>query len=221
MALNLNKDDAANSKASTEKKGLNLSKSGDSVKIKPDLKKDEVLSTDSNSSISSEADVKKKSPVIFILAIVVLIGFGIFWLTNNDGTKSGTPVTAENPSSTQENETVPITTSDPQDSTAISELENETATNNEQAVVTNTNNDDQQESNGNTNNSNSNNSSSTSEINTTRPESPSARLNGTIEEKAKQVISGTFGNGVERKRALGSEYVEIQAKVNEIYKSQK
>jgi len=220
MVLNLNKGDEANSKASTEKKGLNLSKSGDSGIIKPGLTKDEVLSTDSNSSISSEADVKKKSPVILILAIVVLIGFGIFWLTKNDGTNSGTAVTAENPSSTQEDETAPTTTA-PQDSTAISELENETAINKEQALVTNANNDDQEESNGNTNNSNSNSSSSTSEINTTRPESPSARLSGTIEEKAKQVISGTFGNGVERKRALGSEYDAIQAKVNEIYKSQK
>lgn len=39
---------------------------------------------------------------------------------------------------------------------------------------------------------------------------------GTIEEKAKQVIRGDFGNGIERKNALGSDYKEIQKKVNEM-----
>ena len=40
---------------------------------------------------------------------------------------------------------------------------------------------------------------------------------GTIEEKARQVIRGDFGNGMDRKNALGSEYNVIQSKVNEIY----
>jgi hypothetical protein len=38
---------------------------------------------------------------------------------------------------------------------------------------------------------------------------------GTLEEKAKSVIRGDFGNGAERKRALGSEYDVIQKRVNE------
>lgn len=41
--------------------------------------------------------------------------------------------------------------------------------------------------------------------------------NGSIEEKARQVIRGDFGNGLDRKNALGSEYNAIQSKVNEIY----
>lgn len=40
---------------------------------------------------------------------------------------------------------------------------------------------------------------------------------GTIEEKAKLVIRGDFGNGEERKMKLGSEYSAIQNKVNEMY----
>jgi hypothetical protein len=44
---------------------------------------------------------------------------------------------------------------------------------------------------------------------------------GTIEEKAKQVIRGDFGNGIERKNALGSEYKEIQKKVNEMLRAVK
>jgi hypothetical protein len=42
---------------------------------------------------------------------------------------------------------------------------------------------------------------------------------GTLEEKARQVIQGKFGNGSNRKRVLGNDYAEIQARVNEIYRS--
>jgi hypothetical protein len=42
---------------------------------------------------------------------------------------------------------------------------------------------------------------------------------GTIEEKANQVISGDFGNGANRKRALGKDYAKIQAKINEMYRA--
>jgi hypothetical protein len=38
----------------------------------------------------------------------------------------------------------------------------------------------------------------------------------TLEEKARLVIQGRFGVGLERKRLLGSEYAVIQARVNEI-----
>lgn len=39
----------------------------------------------------------------------------------------------------------------------------------------------------------------------------------TLEEKANLVIRGDFGNGEERKKKLGAQYKEIQAKVNEMY----
>lgn len=44
------------------------------------------------------------------------------------------------------------------------------------------------------------------------------KLEGTLEEKAKRVIRGEFGNGQERKNLLGSSYEEIQSKVNEMYR---
>jgi hypothetical protein len=44
---------------------------------------------------------------------------------------------------------------------------------------------------------------------------------GTIEEKAKQVLDGVFGNGEDRKNALGAEYQAIQAKVNEMYRNKR
>lgn len=46
---------------------------------------------------------------------------------------------------------------------------------------------------------------------------PSINLIDNVEKKAREVIKGTYGNGAERKNSLGSQYVSIQAKVNEIY----
>lgn len=42
---------------------------------------------------------------------------------------------------------------------------------------------------------------------------------GTLEQEAKYVIRGNYGNGADRKRALGSEYDAIQSKVNEMYRN--
>lgn len=43
-------------------------------------------------------------------------------------------------------------------------------------------------------------------------------LSSDLEENAKAVIRGDFGNGQERKEALGNSYTEIQNRVNEIYR---
>ena len=53
-----------------------------------------------------------------------------------------------------------------------------------------------------------------------RSETPhaSGQLSGDLETDAKSVIRGDFGNGAERKAALGERYGEIQRRVNEIYR---
>ena len=43
-------------------------------------------------------------------------------------------------------------------------------------------------------------------------------MSGNVEENARRVIRGDFGNGQERKDKLGSAYAEIQSKVNEMYR---
>lgn len=54
---------------------------------------------------------------------------------------------------------------------------------------------------------------------TTKPSpSTSAPVSGDVEENARRVIRGDFGNGQERKDKLGSSYSEIQGKVNEMYR---
>lgn len=45
-----------------------------------------------------------------------------------------------------------------------------------------------------------------------------ASAKGNVEENARRVIRGEFGNGQERKDKLGSSYSEIQGKVNEMYR---
>ena len=42
------------------------------------------------------------------------------------------------------------------------------------------------------------------------------KVNKSVEELAKEVIVGKYGNGEERKKALGDRYAEVQARVNEI-----
>lgn len=42
---------------------------------------------------------------------------------------------------------------------------------------------------------------------------------GSVEDKAKQVIRGIYGNGPVRKQKLGNDYAEIQGKVNEMYRN--
>lgn len=43
----------------------------------------------------------------------------------------------------------------------------------------------------------------------------------TVDELVQEVLDGKYGDGIERKNALGNRYDEVQAKVNEIYASNK
>lgn len=52
---------------------------------------------------------------------------------------------------------------------------------------------------------------------TTTPKVP-ATINGDVEENARRVIRGDFGNGQTRKDKLGASYSEIQGRVNEMYR---
>lgn len=42
---------------------------------------------------------------------------------------------------------------------------------------------------------------------------------GSVEDEARQVIRGVYGNGSVRKQKLGSRYAEIQSKVNDMYRN--
>lgn len=55
-----------------------------------------------------------------------------------------------------------------------------------------------------------------------QPSTPSSDINNkSVDELAKEVINGKYGNGDARKSALGSRYSEVQSKVNEILNGNK
>ena len=59
----------------------------------------------------------------------------------------------------------------------------------------------------------------TKTVQPTTPAVQPATLSGTLEEKAREVIRGNYGNGEVRKQKLGDQYAEIQGKVNEMYRN--
>jgi len=216
MALNLNKGNEGNSGPTSGKKGLNLSKSEDSAKVDLNLSKDKIVKDDSTILHSEQNEERKKSPILYILIAVVVLGIGGYWLMNKN-------------TNSQEVSVAPIdnaaadTAIAKQDEQTQSQVDaNNNPVTNEQPVSATNPNEVQK-----TSKSNSNNAKAVSPNSETKSQnSPNAgassesvsQLQGSIEQKARQVINGEFGNGSDRKVALGDEYASIQAKVNEIYR---
>jgi hypothetical protein len=174
--LNLNKDNDEKSNPTPEKKGLNLDKTSDSNKVSLNLTKASDAPAGSPSSSDNKTAVKKKSPMLYILVSVALLGIGVYWFINSTTPPPLPPrpaPTVDKPA--VDNDETPLDETPP-DETPVDETPVD------------------------------------------EPPTVTAPV-GTIEEKAKQVISGDFGNGANRKRALGKDYAEIQAKINEIYRA--
>lgn len=230
MALNLNKGGQENSKPSSEKKGLNLSKSTDSEKTSLNLSKEEKdpKKTTTVKSGAIEPIPNKNNSVIFIFLAVIIVGIGLFWFlnkgtttqaetfkTNDDNKVSSAPaqgkeaVTSDNSANNQGKD------NSVKNSTATN-FDNSVSSSSESVVSASSNNVNESNNLENSNNTSSKNQSTTS------TSAPSALIpvRG-IDEKVKQVIRGDFGNGLERKRALGDDYSIIQEKVNEFYKTKK
>lgn len=212
MALNLNKGDEQSSKPSIEKKGLNLSKSADTSKVKQNLSKDNPLPTDRSQSSNPKQRESKRIPSLTIIFAVFIIGLGVFWYMNNNEITNVAQSDLGNSSAVvNEDAVTPASLSEDQQALepaeAIDKSSDET---NEQLTKSNGNNV-QETTSENAYNSN------TSQANRIASTTSSSQLQGTIEEKARQVISGAFGNGADRKKSLGDEYAAIQAKVNELY----
>jgi hypothetical protein len=228
MALNLNKGGEENSKPSNEKKGLNLSKSGDTQKTGLNLGKEDTVAKEANSAISevNESSPKKKNPVIFILLAVVVVGVGIFLFLNKDAAspEQKSTINSDNAVSTSSDQTEP--TASPENTLNNQEQEKSvnpsTAASSDSSVSSSPESNVSASSNNVTksNNVESSNSTPSKNQSATSTSAPSAITPvGSIDEKVNQVLRGKFGNGLERKRALGDEYAIIQAKVNELYRN--
>ncbi|MCF8451792.1 MAG: hypothetical protein K9G42_01240 [Pedobacter sp.] len=228
MALNLNKGGEENSKPSTEKKSINLSKSGDTQKAGLNLGKEDTVAKELNSAVSevNESSPKKKNPVIFILLAVVVVGVGIFLFLNKDATspEQKSTINSDNVVSTSSDQTEPSASPE---NTPNNE-EQEKSVNSSTAVSSDSSVSSSPESNVSASSNNvtksnypeSSNSTPSKNQSATSTSAPSAITPvGSIDEKVNQVLRGNFGNGLERKRALGDEYAIIQAKVNELYRN--
>ena len=198
---NLSKEQTSNP---SEKKGINLSKSPDSSESGLNLTKDKEVS--SNSNISNETKktepLKKKSPILILVTLAVLILGGIFWFINNTNKKQ-----AETVIKTE----VPVTLPAESDSTdgQSAEITNTLTENNLQSSEASSTPTETAESlsvSANSNNINSNrmDSPAKNQLSTTN-EASNMMPSGSIEEKARQVINGVFGNGLDRKNSLGDE----------------
>jgi hypothetical protein len=227
MALNLNKGGEENSKPSTEKKGLNLSKSGDTAKTGLNLSKEKTVAKEATSAKSgaNEPGPKKKNPVMFIFLAVLIVGGGLFWFLNKGNTtpeqtsnKNGDNTVTSAPAQIEETVSTDNTTNNQGQDNSVNPS---TAASSDNSVSNSPENDASASSNNVTNSNNAESSNSTPSKNqsSSSNSAPSAITPaGSIDEKVNQVLRGDFGNGLERKQALGEEYAVIQAKVNEILK---
>ncbi len=218
MALNLNKSGDDNSKPTSDKKGLNLSKTGDDSKVKLDLSKDKNIEATTSHVTSDPAD-KKGSSKGLVIAAVLVVALGAFWFFNRDttngvdGEPSTTSVVSSEDSTAVEDG---ATTATPIDS--INNVPGETVSGMDNGEAT----DPSVSSKG----SEVSSTPANSEVVAGKPTSGGRVTDlpvdeGSVEDKARQVIDGVYGNGKDRKRALGDEYLTIQARVNEIYRAGK
>jgi hypothetical protein len=215
MALNLNKSGDDNSKPNLEKKGLNLKKTGDDSKVKLDLSKDKNNETTTSQVTSDTAD-KKGSSKGLVIAAVLAVALGAFWFFNRDTTnivdgEPGTTTVVSPDDSTAVEDGA--TTAKPIDS--INDVPGETVSNTDNGKAT-----DPSVS---SKSSDVSSTPATSEVVSGKPTSggkvsDSPVKEGSVEDKARQVIDGVYGNGTDRKNALGEEYRSIQSKVNELYR---
>ena len=53
----------------------------------------------------------------------------------------------------------------------------------------------------------------------TKPAQTNSLAEESVEKLAKEVWKGIYGNGVQRRKALGSNYEKVQARVNEMYRN--
>jgi cytoskeletal protein RodZ len=208
MALNLNKGGEENSKT-----GFNLNKK-------------ETVSNETTFSDSETNEIgqKKRNPIIFIFLAVLVVG-GIFWFLNKDATtleqtsiNKGDSAVSTAPDQTEQTTSSENTTNKQEKDNTVN---SSTTTGSDTSVSSSQESNVSATSNNISNSNNVESSKSTPSKNqsTSRTSAASAITSvGSIDEKVNQVLRGDFGNGLDRKRALGDEYAVIQAKVNEILK---
>lgn len=187
--------------------------------VQPSLreKQSDISSKGSNEPAVSQKNGRKY--LIGTIAVVALLCGGYYLLSDraeSSGENSTVQVTensnsnkdnnnqAENANSNNENSgdssSNQAEESNPSNSKVSTENENESVSLNEEQAAPNTN------------------ERTSHEANSTISNTESSLSSNSLVQKAKEVIRGNYGNGIERKQKLGEQYTEIQGKVNEMYK---
>lgn len=229
MGIDLNKGGEDISKLKADKKGLNLSKKGDSEKgkinlgkervsekVKVDLEKGDV-DTKVAAPAPSQNNSSSKSPIAILSILVILICLGGFWYLNQDDSKVDSESTSGGaaPDTPIEQQVTPI---ESQPTVTVKKEENAAQPTENSVMESNQGKSKEVDvPNESPTKSNPNNSGKVS----ANPSSSNSSVGAqnSLEEKARQVLAGVFGNGEERKQALGGDYAQVQAKVNEIVKN--
>lgn len=202
----------SNTTIESKGKGINLNKSNNLSKSETTNSKSESNESyplNNKELIKSNTENRKK-PILLILIITSILGAGLFWIIkkNNKSEITEKPQIIDsisnNVADTTSNKVTNTTTKtsieeQPKEGTGISSSTIASSPVNIGVIDKGPKNESDD--------------SSTQSI--SKYDSPSS----SIEEKANKVIKGEYGTGAKRKRALGAEYSEIQAKVNEILRS--
>ena len=216
MAINLNKSGEENAKPAEEKKKLNLTKKGDTENVKIDLSKGEVDPKPSSSI--SENQEKKKSPIFSVIIVVIGLVIGAFWFLSQEESPVEPLEESKNTVLTNvaaSEEGMAVSPQPVKEAGEVAEVIPEPKT--DVASSSNQVNGAKASS---VNATSPKGTPSTSESSNSSTKTTTGVLQGSLEEKAKQVLAGAYGNGEERKRNLGVEYAEIQAKVNSLARNQ-
>ena len=203
MALNLSKKDQDNNESSSQKKGLNLSKSDSSNKNKFNLSKEEVDTANSQDMPSKHIEEKKKTSVLYIIVAILIIGIGGYWIMSEKGdsqTVSSNQLVDSLATNNLESSQPVVDSANLSSSSATTppDIQPVTSSNSTDAVK----------------------ESTTAEISSPKP-TILDNSSSVVDQKVREVIDGKFGNGEDRKLALGGDYKAIQAKVNALYRSRK
>lgn len=217
--FNLSKEDEAKDETAV---GTSTGDSGSSARqkaaAKPNVNKEGIPLTETKGKApepvkgSQNAEGKKSNRTLALVAVAVValivVGMVFFFKGNDNENKTvAQPVAEQTEQSTDEKQDEAVATTGETESTQATEQTPVEAqpTVSSQTAVTPPAKEPQKE---------------VSQIKpATYENSTIPQLASTIEEQARQVIRGDFGNGEERKRKLGAAYNEIQSMVNELYRT--
>jgi len=173
------------------------------------------------STVSKESKKSKKSLWIVLTLLIVVLGACAYLLLNRNSTKDVCVEEKEcveqsqavTPSEGEQSEEAPSANEETVSDDAVAEpVEDQAAPEDvvEENVKEPATPEQKAEVPVNTNSQNS--------FDSNKQQSKKVVLDGSLDDKARQVIRGNFGNGAERRQKLGDEYAEIQNRVNEMYR---